>query len=75
MQDEMTGKVWRALTSPAAIGKFTEGGNCMNIYKIKCVDYGWTAKIKTEKHYTIGDLCICRGCICAVVEICEEAEK
>lgn len=47
----------------------------MNIYKIKCVDYGWTVKIKTEKHYTIGDLCICRGCICAVVEICEEAVR
>lgn len=44
----------------------------MKIYKIKCVDYGWTAKIISRKNYAIGDLTICKGCICVVVEILEE---
>lgn len=43
----------------------------MTTYKIKCVDFGWTVKIKSGKTYQIGDLCICRGCICVVVEICD----
>lgn len=46
----------------------------MKIYKIKCVDYGWTAKIRSGKNYAIGDLCICRGCICVVIDIEEPAE-
>ena len=37
-------------------------------YKIRCVDYGWTATIKTNKEYLIGDFCICNGCICMVLE-------
>lgn len=44
----------------------------MKRYKIKCVDYGWIATIKTENTYNIGDLCICRGCICSIIEILKE---
>ena len=36
-------------------------------YIVKCVDYGWTATISTEKTYERGDLCIVRGCICTIL--------
>lgn len=36
------------------------------IYEIQCVDYGWKAKIKTKYTYKVGDLCICRGCVCVI---------
>ncbi len=39
----------------------------MNTYKIQCLDYGWTTIIKTKNTYAIGDLCICRGCICTII--------
>lgn len=43
-------------------------GDIMRVFKIKSVDFGWTAKIRTSKNYSIGDLCICRGQICTIVE-------
>lgn len=46
----------------------------MRIYIIQCVDYGWKVKIQSKKNYAIGDLCICRGCVCVVREICEEVK-
>ena len=39
----------------------------MNTYKVQCFDYGWTTTIQTNNTYAIGDLCICRGCICVIV--------
>lgn len=45
----------------------------MNKYLIKSVDYGWTVVIATEKTYERGDLCICRGSICAILR--EVTEK
>ena len=38
------------------------------IYTVKFVDYGWTAKIRTQKNYAIGDLCIVNGCICSIIK-------
>lgn len=41
-------------------------------YLIQCVDYKWKVKIASKNVYNVGDLCICKGCICVILEICNE---